>query len=82
MATRTDHSAVISEMREAAASWETAYRETGSTLMEDLMLSTRAAADLLEIHDATGLSLEQAPNLLAFVEHMMPHDAKVEPNGA
>jgi hypothetical protein len=45
-----------------------------------------AAADLLELHDRTGLNLYQAPNLLTFVqEYAAPYaegdDFKVQENG-
>ena len=44
-----------------------------------------AAADLLEIHDRTGLNLHQAPGLLAFVEdrllRMNGEATRVMPNG-
>lgn len=80
MSQRTDHSATIEVMREAATVWEASHLETGSGLIHDLVLNTRAAADLLEMHDATGINLHQAPNLLAFVENVA--DIKVEDNGA
>jgi predicted nucleotidyltransferase len=56
-----------------------ALRTQGSTEM-------LAAADLLEIHDATGLNLHQAPNLLQFVREYaamaVGEDTEIEDNHA
>lgn len=49
-------------------------------MTQTLALDVRAAADLLELHDATSLNLHNAPGLLAFVEHHL--DVKVEDNEA
>lgn len=80
MATRTDHSASIANLRESVAIWETAYNDTGSEMMHEMALAGRAAADLLELHDTTSLNLHTAPGLLAFVEHIFGES--VEPNYA
>jgi hypothetical protein len=44
------------------------------------------AADLLELHDRTGLNLHQAPNMLAFVEkyasYTMAKPIEIQDNGA
>ena len=80
MAQRTDHTVRIEEMRAAADSYEISHNATGSIMTHDLYIDLRAAADLLELHDSTGLNLHNAPNLLAFVEYHM--NGKVDPNGA
>lgn len=64
---RTNHSTQISELREIADSLDLIYSHTSREQYRYDALSSRAAADLLEIHDATGINLFQAPNLLAFV---------------
>lgn len=79
MSTRTDHSGKIRHMRDQADAWERSHVATGSAMLRDLVLLERAAADLLELHDSTGLNLHNAPNLLALVEHVM--GSPVEPNG-
>lgn len=80
MSQRTDHTHRISEMRESARLFQQTYETIGSTTAHDLALSLKAAADLLEMHDATGINLHNAPGLLAFVEFHM--EGQVDPNGA
>jgi hypothetical protein len=64
---RTNHSIQIGELREVAEGLDRVYAHTGQEQYRHDALSSRAAADLLEIHDATGINLFRAPNLLAFV---------------
>lgn len=78
---RTDHSAAITEMRDAADAFEKLHKMFEHVPHMDTAVSLRAAADLLEIHDATGLNLHQAPNLLAFVQRMAPKGTVIEDNG-
>jgi len=57
----------------------TALRNEGS-------IESRAAADLLELHDTTGLNLYQAPTLREFVQEYatmaVGDDVEIEPNNA
>jgi hypothetical protein len=89
MNTRTDHSKQINDLRFIAGEFEKMapyVRENAERYVHEAV-QARAAADLLEIHDATGLNLCEAPGLLAFVESMgggsYPHlieEFKVENN--
>ena len=78
----------IFELREEATRLEQARCLGVRPEEKDLRVkSLRAAADLLEIHDATGLNLTQAPNLAAFVEAVLEqgiggYGIKVQDNGA
>lgn len=56
---RTDHSETIDRLRTIAALPLTPQTDKVSYV---------AASDLLEIHDATGLNLHNAPGLRTFVE--------------
>ena len=66
---RTDHSSQIHDIREAAKMYQSVYQATSRETHRDVQIALDAAADLLEIHDATGLNLHEAPALLAFVQH-------------
>lgn len=78
----------VVELREEADRLEVTHCWGVSAEEKDLRIkSLRAAADLLEIHDATGLNLTQALNLAAFVEAVIEqgiggYGVKVQDNGA
>lgn len=65
----TNHSTQIANLRNTAET-------TGLTQANDL----RLAADLLEIHDATGISLDAWPAARGLVENLIGH--RIEPNNA
>lgn len=84
MSKRTDHSNEILEFRTIAKRLEEMYAITGKQQFQQDAVSCTAAADLLEMHDATGINLHQAPGLLDFVREMgsyMIGDITVEDNG-
>lgn len=60
---RTDHSTDITNLRARA--------ETASGSLNRLALA--AAADLLELHDCTGISLDNWPSARALVETLTEH---------
>lgn len=64
----TDHSEQITGLRWTADRLERMNRTRQQRSVALTIVRYRAVADLLEIHDATGLNLHQAPGLLAFVE--------------
>lgn len=75
---RTDHSSVIDALRDLADDIGPVVKhlEEGSLIRENLekdIVASIAIADLLEIHDATGINLHQAPGLLRFVEEGGKH---------
>lgn len=67
----TDHSRDIKNLR-LRSKYET------NTITERLTLEV--AADLLEIHDTTGISLDNWPSARGLVEHLTSH--KIQENGA
>ena len=72
---RTDHSNAIKDLRSVAGIFDSLHeidKHTGGDRYQKDALIARAAADLLEIHDDTGINLHEAPNLLAFVEGVAP----------
>lgn len=76
----TDHAADISALRHQADMMEV-HRGTRSDFPTRKAINDRRlAADLLEIHDATGISLDHWGTATAFVRHFTGHD--VAPNGA
>lgn len=87
---RTDHSSIIAALRSLADDLEPLVKhlEVGSLIRDNLdkdLLASRAIADLLEIHDATGLNLHNAPGLRAFVENAGSYlvgEFVVQDNGA
>ena len=88
---RTDHSSQINDLRFIASEFDkmALYLREDAPRYVNEAVAARAAADLLEMHDATGLNLHEAPSLLAFVESMGSAEGFhlietffVEPNGA
>lgn len=73
-ATRTDHSAEIGQMLAHAD------EIAGQMGKRGLTINLRAAAALLEVHDATGISLDAWPPVREFVEAMVGHE--ITPNHA
>lgn len=69
MSTLTDHGKDITRLRERAA-W---CRERFGSLTQRAV-TYELAADLLEIHDQTGLSLDNWASARAFVEHRIGHE--------
>lgn len=68
--TRTDHSAHIARLR----SVEHSYACLGPTITDDertIGLAHAVAADLLELHDATGISLDSWLFARNLVEHLV-----------
>lgn len=73
MAERTDHSEDIARLRRSATKW--AFK-AGQTESRDLMLQAlaqQAAAALLEVHDATGISLDNWVGPRGLVEFLIEH---------
>lgn len=66
----TDHSAIIQEMRERVQILEDHKHVLTSEYDDLLLLALPVAADLLEIHDATGISLDNWPSARTFVERL------------
>lgn len=67
---RTNHSTAISQLRDVADTFDRLYTVVGRPQYKADSVSCRAAADLLEMHDATGINLYNAPNLLIFVDEV------------
>lgn len=80
MATRTDHTAQITPLRAHAVYADTAPGPTFSISQREEALRYQLAAELLELHDATGISLDNWETARAFVESLT-HDTVTE-NGA
>lgn len=76
--TTTSHSAEITEMRKAATTDDMELSPIPYALV------INAVASLLETHDATGISLEQAPDWAALVNAVLADFAfdPFTPNGA
>lgn len=66
-ADRTDHSREVANLRDISSELDRLYHKTWREQYKTDAITCRAAADLLEIHDATGMNLHTAPNLLSFV---------------
>lgn len=71
----TDHSAIIDDLRmravaprELAAKYSRVGMPEQVSALDRQAAALEAAADLLEIHDATGINLHAAPRLRRFVE--------------
>jgi len=69
---KTDHSADIAHLRDRSSELAAPWAESANRL--DL------AADLLEMHDATGISLDAWPTARRFVEVTLGHP--ITENGA
>lgn len=73
----TDHSATIAAMRETQRLMELIPNPTDLEIT--LRLAVATAADLLELHDTTGISLDHWVAARALVEHLS--GTTIEPNG-
>lgn len=75
VATRVDHSEQIARLR----SIETVYARLGTDITSTertIGLAYATAADLLEIHDATGISLDNWTFARNLVEHLLDEPIK------
>ncbi len=71
MAPRTDHNEHIKAL----------HRRAGNVVSQHRATALDLAADLLEMHDATGISLDSWPTACQFIEQLTP-GITIEENGA
>ena len=60
------------------AKWREKFTDAGSNKTERLAFET--AADLLELHDSTGISLDNWESARGLIEHLLNHS--ISDNGA